>query len=109
MPRHIHLDEHDEAIANLVRAVIDQAMAQSHQPSAVAKRIVVRAMAHRNQGRRAAIKKHPFAGCCEASGLPIERHDADLDELDPTLGYAGGVRWVCKKANNSGRHSCGKC
>jgi hypothetical protein len=32
-----------------------------------------------------------------------------LDELEPEKGYEGRVRWVCPKANNSGRHSCGKC
>lgn len=109
MPRQIHLDEHDESLAELVRAMIDQAVARAHQPSGVAKRIAAKAIACRNNGRDAAISRYPFKGICEVSGLPIEEQDADLDELEPELGYAGRVRWVCKKANNSGTRSCGKC
>jgi hypothetical protein len=75
----------------------------------VAKRISVLAMRHRNKGRPAAMLRHPFKGICEVSGQPIERRHAELDEMEPELGYAGKLRWVCQVANNSGKHSCGGC
>jgi hypothetical protein len=37
------------------------------------------------------------------------REDAVLDEMEPEKGYSGPVRWVCHKANNSGKRSCGGC
>ena len=78
-------------------------------PNAVAKRISAVAVRHRNRGRSAAIKRYPFKGICEASGLPLSDGDKVLDELEPEKGYAGKVRWVCPKANNSGKRSCGGC
>ncbi len=103
------LDDHDQELVEIARAAIRDAIAQAHEPSAVAKRIAVEAVRHRNKGRRAAILGHPFRGICENSGLPLDRKDAVLDELEPAKGYSGKVRWVCSKANNSGRRSCGKC
>jgi hypothetical protein len=32
-----------------------------------------------------------------------------LDEIEPEKGYFGLVRWVCHKANNSGKCTCGGC
>ncbi len=109
MARQIQLDEHDEALAELVRAMIDTAVRIAHRPSGVVKRITAKAVARRNRGRKAAMKRYPFAGKCEVSGRPLCREHADLDELDPVLGYNGPVRWVCKKANNSGTSTCGGC
>jgi len=105
----LKLDSHDEALVKVVRAAMQAAYGQAHAPVAVAKRITALAVRQRNQGRAAAIRRMPFAGVCEASGLRIERHDAVLDELEPEKGYTGKLRWVCHKANNSGRRSCGKC
>jgi hypothetical protein len=105
----LQLDEHDRALTELVRAAIDSAIANAHMRSAVAKRIAVVAMGHRNNGRNAAIRRYPFKNICEVSGAPLAREHADLDELDPELGYAGRLRWVCKLANNSGKASCGVC
>jgi len=99
------LDEHDRALVETVRQAMDKALRKSHTPTAVAKRIAVLAVRQRNKGRAAAKRRHPFAGICEASGRPLAVEHADLDELDPELGYAGRVRWVCKRANNSGKHS----
>ena len=109
MPRQIMLDDHDEALAELARAVIELAVNRAHRPSGVAKRIAMKATALRNRGRKAAIRRTPFPGVCEVSGLSLARAHADLDELDPVLGYFGPVRWVCKKANNSGKSTCGQC
>ena len=39
----------------------------------------------------------------------ISNAHAHLDELEPEKGYAGRLRWVCQRANNSGKHSCGVC
>ena len=55
------------------------------------------------------MKRHPFRGICEASGKPLDKVYAVLDECEPEKGYSGKVRWVCQKANNSGKHSCGFC
>lgn len=105
----IQLDIHDAALAEIVCATIRTAITQANMPSAVAKRIAAVAVRHRNRGRNAAIKQHPFRGICEASGLPLSESDKVLDELEPEKGYAGKVRWVCPKANNSGKRSCGGC
>ena len=70
---------------------------------------IIHAIRHRNQGRRLAMKRHPFKGVCEVSRHPLERKHAHLDEMQSELGYSGEVRWTCPKANNSGPHSCGKC
>ena len=83
MDRQIHLDEHDEALADMVRAMIDYAVSHAHCRSGVAKRITSRAAYHRNLGRKAAKKRHPFANICEASGLALKSEHADLDELEP--------------------------
>src|SRR5262249_19004904 len=104
--RVLQLDGHDQALVEVVRQAMEAALRQAHTPTAVAKRVAVLAVRQRNKGRSAAKKRHPFAGICEASGQPLAAEHADLDELDPELGYAGRVRWVCKRANNSGKHSC---
>ena len=103
------LDKHDQALVEKVRASIKKAITDAHLPVAVVKRIVSIAVNHRNIGRDAAIARHPFRGVCEASGLPLDRKHAHLDEMEPEIGYAGKVRWVCPRANNSGKHSCGGC
>lgn len=103
------LDEHDKALVEVVRANIKNAITEAHMPIAVVKRIVSIVVNHRNVGRGAAITRHPFKGVCEASGLPLERNHAHLDEMEPEQGYVGKVRWVCPRANNSGKYSCGGC
>lgn len=105
----LELDEHDSALVVAVKAVLDSAILNAHRPSAVAKRVTTLAVRYRNRGRDMAMKRHPFQGVCEASGAQLDRDHAVLDELEPELGYAGKVRWVCHRANNSGRHSCGVC
>jgi hypothetical protein len=105
----IQLDDHDAALVAVVRTAIRTAVAEANMPSAVAKRITTEAVRQRNHGRSAAIKRHPFRGICEASGLPLSDSDKVLDELEPEKGYVGEVRWVCPKANNSGKRSCGGC
>ena len=105
----IRLDHHDSALVEVAFAAMRTAIAQANIPSAVAKRIAAVAVRHRNRGRARAIKRYPFQGICEASGLPLNDTDKVLDELEPEKGYAGRVRWVCPKANNSGRRSCGAC
>lgn len=105
----IRLDAHDDALVKVAVAAMQEAFRSAHAPAAVAKRITVMAVRQRNRGRAGAIRQHPFQGVCEASGLPILRHDAVLDELEPERGYLGPVRWVCHKANNSGKRSCGQC
>ena len=105
----IKLDAHDEALLNAAAASIREAFREAYKPAAVAKRIAVIAVRQRNRGRAAAIKRHPFTGVCEKGGGPLLRHDAVLDELEPENGYLGPVRWVCHKANNSGKRSCGRC
>src|SRR6266705_2873998 len=99
----ITLEDHDAALVEVVKAAMDSGMLRAHRPSAVAKRIAVLAVRHRNIGRKAAMKRHPFGGVCEASRQPLAFEHAVLDELEPELGYAGGVRWVCQRANNSGK------
>lgn len=103
----IQLDSHDAALVEVVRTAIRTAVAEANKPSAVSKRITSEAVRHRNRGRIAAIKRYPFQGICEASGRKLDDRDKVLDELEPEKGYAGEVRWVCPKANNSGKRSCG--
>jgi hypothetical protein len=103
------LDDHDKQLAAAVSGAIADAVRRAHAPAAVAKRITAIAVRHRNRGRAAAIRKHPFTGVCEASGRSMLCDDAVLDEIDPERGYLGPVRWVCHKANNSGKRSCGGC
>lgn len=105
----LQLDAHDEALVAKAKAAITRAISAAHVPVAVTKRISVFAVRNRNRGRNAAIKRHPFKGICEASGKPLDSTHAHLDEIEPERGYAGQVRWVCPKANNSGRFSCGGC
>jgi len=103
------LNNHDEELVKTIKLAIEHAIESAHAPVAVIKRIYVFAVRHRNKGRKAAMKRHPFMGICEASGQILERKHAHLDELEPELGYSGKVRWTCPRANNSGIHSCGKC
>jgi hypothetical protein len=105
----ILLDDHDMALVTVAHAAMRAAMAEAHCRSAVTRRIASLAVRYRNRGRKAAIKAKPFAGICEASGWPLDDRDKVLDEIDPELGYAGPLRWVCPKANNSGPRSCGGC
>ena len=105
----LKLDEHDTALVTTLKAALDAAILNAHKPIAVAKRLHVLTGRHRMKGRKAAINGHPFTGVCEASGLPLDFQHAHLDELEPELGYSGRVRWVCQRANNSGKHSCGGC
>lgn len=105
----LKLDPHDTALANATIAAMRSALENAHAPAAVAKRVAAVAVRHRNRGRARAIRQNPFAGICAQSHLPLERQDAVLDEIEPELGYAGPVRWVCHKANNSGKRSCGGC
>jgi len=105
----IYVDDHDAMLVASAKEAMLQAIAKAHNPVAVAKKIASFGTKNRNVGRAAAIRRHPFKGICEASGLPLDRIHADLDELEPELGYAGKCRWVCRKANNSGKHSCGGC
>lgn len=109
MTKKLKLDQHDEAVVVVAIKAIDDAVADAHNPVAVVKRIVVRAMQHRNKGRDAAKKEHPFRDICEISGLSIKSEIAALDEIEAEKGYSGELRWVCQKANNSGRGSCGRC
>jgi hypothetical protein len=103
------LDAHDQAIVATVQAEMRKAISTAHNRVALARRISVLATSARNRGRGAAIKSHPFKDICEASGRPLDVKHAVLDEMEPELGYAGKVRWVCSRANNSGKHSCGAC
>lgn len=105
----LKLDAHDQAIVATVQAAMRKAISTAHCRVAVARRISVLATSQRNRGRDAARKTHPFKGICEASGLPLDVRHAVLDEVEPELGYAGKLRWVCSRANNSGKHSCGAC
>jgi hypothetical protein len=105
----IKLDEHDAALVEAVVSAFRKALESAHSPSAVVKRIVAITVRRRNLGRAAAIRRHPFKGICEASGLPLDVRDKALDELEPEKGYDGKVRWVCHKGNNSGLRSCGGC
>lgn len=105
----IKLDEHDAALFAAVIAEFRKAISSAHSRSAVAKRVVAVTVRERNRGRAAAIRRHPFKGICEASGLSLDVRDKALDELEPEKGYDGKVRWVCHKGNNSGLRSCGGC
>ena len=105
----LNLDDHDQAIVSLVRSAMARAISDAHAPIAVAKRISVLATAQRNKGRDVAIRRYPFRGICEASGRPLDKDHAELDEIEPELGYGGKLRWVCQRANKSGKHSCGGC
>jgi hypothetical protein len=105
----IRLSKHDRTLADIVQTVIEAALAEGEYPVALAKRIAAISTRHRNRGRVVARRQQPFQGICEASGLPLSIEDAVLDEIEPERGYAGRVRWVCPRANNSGRHSCGGC
>ena len=105
----LKLDTYDEALAARIVAAMKEGILTAHNPVAVAKRIAVQAVKLRNPGRIAAIKRHPFKGICEVSGLSLSKDLAVLDEVEPEKGYEGDVRWVCQRANNSGKHSCGGC
>jgi hypothetical protein len=105
----VKLDTHDQALVAAAQDEMARAIGAAHNPEAVAKRINVLATGHRNKGRNAAIRSHPFKGICEVSGQVLERKHAVLDEIEPELGYAGKLRWVYPVANNSGQHSCGRC
>ena len=105
----IKLTKHDQELVTKIIEKIEISYKLANMPAAVIKKIGTRIMKYRNNGREQAKKRHPFKGICEKSGLPIERVDAHLDELEPEKGYQGKVRWVCPRANNSGRKSCGKC
>lgn len=89
--------------------MIERLQTKLEQLLAVAKRIVSEAMKHRNRGRGRAVKSLQFNGICEASGAPLKRVDAVVDELEPAKGYKGKLRWVCPKENGSGRRSRGVC
>ena len=105
----INLSKKDQDLVRRVRDSIRSAIEEADMPSAVAKRIASEATKHRNRGRKTARKRYPFRGFCEASGAPLAQEDAVLDELEPEQGYSGRLRWVCPKANNSGKRSCGVC
>lgn len=104
-PRQVVLNEHDETLAENVAAAIRRAYDGAHKPIAVARRIVSIAVGYRNKGRSAA-RKRPFNGVCEATGRPLERRDAVLDEMNVEAGYLGEVRWTCPRCNNSGLQTC---
>ena len=105
----INLSKHDQDIVTVAIAAIRAAINSAEMKPCVARKICSEATKHRNKGRKAAIKNHPFQGKCEAGGGFLDQKDAVLDELEPEKGYQGKVRWVCHKANNSGKRSCGKC
>lgn len=105
----LNLDEHDQSLVSDFRVAMLAALSKAHNRTAVAKRIHVLTTAQRNRGRRAAIARHPFKGFCEASGLRLEKEHAELEQMEPELGYDGKLRWVCQRRNNSGTHSCGGC
>ncbi|OIP77811.1 MAG: hypothetical protein AUK17_03280 [Parcubacteria group bacterium CG2_30_44_18] len=105
----IRLNNHDQKLVDGVRSVIKDAYESANFSPSVARSIASYATKYRNRGREQAKRRYPFKGICERSGLPLKKEDAHLDELDSEKGYAGKVQWVCPKANNSGRRSCGKC
>jgi hypothetical protein len=82
----LKVDAYDQGLIDIAVAAMRTAIKAAHSPVGVAKRLVTVAVKHRNRGRLAAIKRHPFLGHCEASGLVIEKHDAVLDEMDPEKG-----------------------
>jgi hypothetical protein len=101
------LSKHDRDLVDFVREVLSMAVKKAERPSAVAKKIVSEAMKHRNKGRLAAMRSHPFTGVCEVTRKPLDPRDKVLDELEPEKGYEGKVRWACPKCNGSGKRSCG--
>jgi len=105
----LNLDPHDQTLVTEVQTEMSRAISAAHNPIVVAKRIAVLATRVRNKGRATAMRKYPFKGICEVSGQPLDKNHAELDELEPELGYAGKLRWVCQVANNSGKISCGAC
>lgn len=105
----IQLNKSDQELVEKAKAVVKEAYESAHAPSAVARSIASYAVRYRNKGRVKAIKKYPFRGICEESGQPLADEDKCLDELEAERGYEGKVRWVCPKANNSGKRSCGGC
>ena len=105
----IPLKEKDRRLVEKAKNAIKVAYESAEEPPAVAKSITSYAVKYRNRGRNVAKGRYSFRGICEASGKPLERQDAHLDELEPKKGYGGKVRWVCPKANNSGKRSCGGC
>ena len=105
----LKLDINNELLITEAKAAIEQAIASAPVPVAVTKRISAFAVRHRNRGRDAAIRHHQFEGMCEASSKPLHRRNTHLDELELGLGYAGKVRWVCPRVNNSGTFSFGGC
>jgi hypothetical protein len=107
--RQLELDVNDEALVERVLAVIDEAVQKAHQPDALAKHIIALAARYRDRGRTTAMKLHRFEGVCEATGLPLDRKHAILEDLEPQHGYVGRVRWVCQRAHDGGKHSCGGC
>ncbi len=109
MAKRITLTDVDQRKYDALREAIEAALATAERRPALARKLFVLAAKHRNKGRKAAMRRYPFAGKCEISGWTIPRKDAALDELDPTKGYEGPLRWVCQKANGDGTASCGQC
>jgi hypothetical protein len=107
--KRLKLDDHDQALVDALTKAFLEALQHAHLPIAIVKRMHSIAAGHRNKGRGAAMKRHPFAGKCENSGLPLAREHAQLDEEEPEVGFTGKVRWVCSRANGNGKHSCGGC
>ena len=103
----IKLDEHDAALFAAVIAEFRKAISSAHSRSAVAKRVVAVTVRERNRGRAAAIRRHPFKGICEASGLSLDVRDKALDELE--AGWRAARSDPGHKGNNSGLRSCGGC
>lgn len=97
---------HDEKIVADIKEALDRVMREADEPIVTMKRIASMAVSRRNKGMVKA-KKRPFHGICEATGNPLKDVDKVLDEVEPEKGYAGEVRWICPKCNNSGRRSCG--
>jgi hypothetical protein len=82
---------------------------KAHNPIVVVKRLCTILTGFRSKERGWAKMQIPFNNKCAESGDPLDRVNAVLDEINPELGYKGGVQWVCQVANNSGLGSCGKC
>jgi hypothetical protein len=59
-PTRLKLNAHDTALAEEALMAIRKAVGAADAPAAVAKRMTVVAVRYRNQGRKAAIKRHPF-------------------------------------------------
>jgi len=105
----IRLSDRDTSLVQRVRAVVEEALREADVSTAVTKRLFAIMAKHRNRGRKPAMRRHPFFGICEASGKPLAREHAHLDEIIPEQGYEGPVRWTCPRGNGSGRHTCGGC